>query len=333
MNRSSDKISVRDGIRIEKWRQQHAALGAPAYRVTLRGRRTWLRGGRNLGKGKGEGGSERFWTGGEVEAMIPGLARPNSNGFDVYITPISDQRYWLVLDDSNPDRLAELRRDCGWTPALVQETSKHDDGKANLQAIFIATQRPGDREAANALIAEVNQQYGDPNFTVAVHPFRLAGFANKKPGKGSPFTVIHETGTSASDPVLDRWLQERLAASPTPTPTPQPDPQPSPTVSYSVTTSGAAADASARWLYHAHERVHWDMRQGRKMDFSRVDYLAGRNMAREGWGREQIAAACLACSDAIRAAYGGQPLRDRHPDAERYADAKARDAVARVRGF
>lgn len=325
----SDEISIRDKIRVEAWRRQHAALGAEHYRVTLRGRRSWLPDGRNPGKGKGPDGGERFWAPAEVEAMIPGLAKSNAAGFDIYITPMGDHRYWLVLDDSNPERLAAMRQDRGWTPALVQETSKHDDGKPNLQAIFIATKRDGDRAAANALIIDANQRWGDANFTGAIHPFRIAGFANKKEGKGSPFTRVIDAGSPDPDPATDRWLQERLAASPAPDSTTHPDPGPSPTGCYSVTTS----DANARWLDHAHERVRWEKRQGREPDFSKIDYLASRNLAREGFGRVQVSAALLFGSDTIRAEYGGRPLRDQHPDADRYADAKARDAVARARSM
>ncbi|MBE3830785.1 hypothetical protein HJ178_24800, partial [Vibrio parahaemolyticus] len=37
-----------------------------------------------------------------------------------------------------------------------------------------------DREIANKVVVGLNKRYGDENFTGVSHPFRMAGFSNKK---------------------------------------------------------------------------------------------------------------------------------------------------------
>jgi len=159
------------------WRQQHEALQAPAYRITLTARRDNLQT-FNLGKGKGPDGQEKTYTADEVRDLIPQLSRHNARGYDIYLTPISDQHHYIVLDDTDQQRLEQMHQRTGITPALIQESSP-----GNLQAIICAEKVPGKHEqsTANYIVQGLNKAYGDPQFTGVVHPFRLAGFMNQKP--------------------------------------------------------------------------------------------------------------------------------------------------------
>ena len=65
----------------------------------------------------------------------------------------------------------------------------------NIQAIIKTPRRDdnrGEQSAANALVVELNREFGDPDFSGVVHPFRTAGLVNKKPGRGNAFTKILE---------------------------------------------------------------------------------------------------------------------------------------------
>jgi hypothetical protein len=159
------------------WRQQHEALQAPAYRITLTARREELKT-YNHGKNKGPDGAEKFYTAQEVQELIPQLSRQNARGYDIYLTPISDQHHYIVLDDTDQQRLEQMHQRTGITPALIQESSP-----GNLQAIICAEKVPGKHEQSNAnyIVQGLNKAYGDPQFTGVVHPFRLAGFMNQKP--------------------------------------------------------------------------------------------------------------------------------------------------------
>jgi len=158
------------------WRQQHEALQAPVYRITLTARRENLQT-FNMGKGKGQDGAEKFYSADEVKDLLPQLSRQNARGYDIYVTPISEQQHYIVLDDTDPQRLQQMQQRTGITPALVQESSP-----GNLQAIIVADKVQGQHEQSNAnyLVQGLNKQYGDPKFTGVIHPFRLSGFMNQK---------------------------------------------------------------------------------------------------------------------------------------------------------
>lgn len=169
------------------WARQHEALGAPAYRLTLMSRRdhlsTFV-----VGNGRGADGTERFYTPDEVRDLIPYLSRQNLTGYDVYITPIDDDYFYLLMDDTDLARIEDMRSQ-GYSPALVQESSA-----GNLQAILRIprTNAPQERKAANALMVKLNQKWGDPKISGVIHAFRMAGFSNKKPGRDDAFTRIIE---------------------------------------------------------------------------------------------------------------------------------------------
>lgn len=172
--------------KISAWRRQHAALQSPEYRLTLKSRRENLQ---SFNHGKRKEGQERFFTADEVEGLLSYLSRQNSRGYDIYITPIDSAHHYLVVDDMHGDALQRLRA-AGYQPALVQESSAD-----NQQAVLKISRREDNRSeqsAANALVVELNREFGDPDFSGVVHPFRTAGLVNKKPGRGNAFTKILE---------------------------------------------------------------------------------------------------------------------------------------------
>lgn len=176
--------------KLSAWQQQHAALQAPAYRLTLTARRDDLKT-YNMGKGKGEEGQERTYSAQEVAEMLPRLARQNARGYDVYITPIDPAFHYFVIDDMTPQGVRQLKGS-GFTPALVQTSSQ-----GNEQCILKVPRQSDqvdEQKLANQLVQHLNKQIGDPKFSGVIHPFRMAGFSNKKPGRGDFFTRILESG-------------------------------------------------------------------------------------------------------------------------------------------
>jgi len=174
----------------ESWERQAIALRSPAYRITLTDptgqANPW-----NMGKGQGPEDTEKFYTKDEVKALIPKLSAKNAQGRNVFITPIDPENHYMVLDDSTQAQVDELRRH-GFKPALTQESSP-----GNIQAIFKTPKLKSitEQKAANNVVQRLNMEFGDPNFTGVIHPFRMAGFTNPKPkhkdAKGnSPFVQI-----------------------------------------------------------------------------------------------------------------------------------------------
>lgn len=147
--------------------QQLRALASPTYRVTV------------MGQGKNEFstniGTEYFNRDGltpdEVLSMIPILARRNGMGGQVYVTPLEPGTRYALVDDLDGPGLASLR-ERGYMPATVVETSP-----GNFQAVLKVR---GEKDAANAWFRDMNRDVGDANITGLAHPFRLAGFENRK---------------------------------------------------------------------------------------------------------------------------------------------------------
>lgn len=329
------RVSAAVVAKRKAWEQQHGALQAPAYRLTMKGRVDGVSS-FNLGKDRAEGGGERFYSAEEVADLIPYLSRQNALGRDIYLTPIDDSRHYLVVDDMTPETEAGLI-DAGYRPALIQESSA-----GNRQAIIIT---PRDRAAigsveqsiANQLVGHLNQRFGDPAFSGVVHPFRMAGFSNKKPGRGNAFTRIVQAAGGICQKALqqleglrDRWREaeerrtaqkeaeraERRLARRGALPAPRP--------------AGAPQEAAGA----AHDRframhVGLATQKGWQLDESRVDYRVAHDMLADGWPLDDVA-------DAIRDRSPNIEGRHRDPDgyARRTADrANSELERQRIRGI
>jgi hypothetical protein len=119
------------------------------------------------------------------------------------VTPISAVYHHLVVDDMTHDKLTDLRG-AGYIPALIQRSSTN-----NMQAVLVVPkiERVDEQTVANRVVVALNKRYGDPKLTGVRHAFRLAGFWNKKEGKGNPSTTVFH-----ADPVVCRKATRELAA-------------------------------------------------------------------------------------------------------------------------
>jgi len=156
-------------------RQVTDALDAPAYRVTV------MQDGRGINLTR-PGGKETAEQPVDAQGLLdlsPTLGRFNAQGWNVYITPLSETHHYLVVDDLKGDNQARFAG-LGYRPAVVQETSPGNQ-QAVLRVPVDPSNGPSDeRAAANAWVRKVNLELGDPKFSGAVHPFRLPGFTNRK---------------------------------------------------------------------------------------------------------------------------------------------------------
>ena len=177
-----------EDAKVAAWRQQAAALGAPAYRVMV------TEGLRPLGFERaapagqdalGEPG--RLWSAGEVEALIPALRVASNSGFDVDLTPVDTAHHFLVLQGLRPETLS-LARAQGYAPALVQQT-----GESDLQAVLKVPRESGrdDEESLlDALSLELNTRWASQDRpalpgapTGRERAVAMAGFARHGLGK------------------------------------------------------------------------------------------------------------------------------------------------------
>ena len=298
---SADTMTPAQQAKVAAWRQQSAALNAPQYRITFTPRREHLKP-RNHGKGKGPDGGERFYTADEVEALIPYMSRENWRGYDVYVTPIDPDNHYLVVDDMTAESHARLTN-AGYSPALVQESSED-----NRQAVLKAPKEPGsdEQKAANRVVVRLNKEVGDPEFSGAVHPFRVAGFSNKKEGKQNAFTKIIEAAGAICQRTVERLQQARDRI------LDQRD-----TAKRDSRLSAITEAREPHWnTIHESTRdpvqeYRWRAKnQPSDADWSGVDFGIAVGMLKAGWRPDRVEAAIIEASPG---------LADRHRDPQDYA--------------
>jgi len=180
------KLKPDHRVKVEAWRDQHAALMAPGYRLTLVPRTKKDAKPYNMGRQKD--GSEIQYSAAQVEAMIPQLRSYNARGYDVYISPLDPLYHHLLIDDVSQEKLDQIKA-TDFQPCLIQKSSAD-----NYQVIIKAlkTERRDEQEIANLLVGKMNKKFGDQKLSGVVHPFRMAGFSNQKPGRRKAFTKIQE---------------------------------------------------------------------------------------------------------------------------------------------
>lgn len=260
-------------------------MQAPEYRLTLMSRVDGLVS-FNLGKERGPDRSEKFYTPDEVRNLIPYLSAQNTRGRNIYLSPIDPAYHYMVVDDMTETSLGDLIA-AGYRPALVQESSA-----GNRQAVLKVPKERGrdEQKAANEVVVNLNRRFGDIKFSGVVHPFRMAGFSNKKPGRNDAFTrIIEAVGgicTRAMEQLAEiraRIIGEKMDAPNLPD-APRRRVEDLPAAS---SASEAAFDRARQQAEGLAAHMGW------QRDESRLDYRAAQTMAEDGWSRDEIAAAIL----------------------------------------
>ena len=298
-----------EDLKVKAWRQQAAALGAPAYRLTLsdglrpQGKeRTAPR----IGLRKAVEPAPEY-SAVQIEVLIPKLRSFNVKGFDVYLTPVDPSHHYLVVQGLTPQRLDGLRAD-GYMPALVQQ-SDEDELRAVLKA-----PREGDQDdvpsLADAVSLEINQRWGGQASGNAGQDLPLAGFTRHGPVKKSALTVILEALGALCMKTLARLKSLRLASD-----------QDAEKVALAQQSALKAAQSAAKFMSDVEAQVyrrHAAQFMGATPDH--VDLEVAKKMLKERQSPGQAKAA-------LRTSPG---LADRHPDADRYVKEivnKARKAL------
>lgn len=294
--------------KLTAWNIQSDALAAPKYRVTLMRRGA----GRNYSRDTAKNAPvERFFTADDVGDHIRELTLENERGWNVFVTPIDTESHYIVIDDvTNAKAVASIAKR-GYSPRLVQSTSKN-----SIQMILCLPRlaEKNEQQHANKLVVQLNNNFGDPGFTGVVHPFRLAGFNNKKPGRENAITEILSTARGvvckkATDELAAIRMASQQRADTHPLPTPK---QTKPSVSMAVTASAGTRYADLRTGFEYGCQV-----KGWPIDDSLIDFKIAKQMVADHFSVDEIAAAILKLSPR---------LPDRHPNCEAYALKVAKNA-------
>lgn len=239
--------------------------------------------------------SEVFWTVDDVRKNIQaGRMAAWNKDRDILITPYSETHHYVFVDDTKPDSLKKA----GYTACLVQETSKD-----NHQAVLKVPKAKDDTEltAINRLCLNINRMLGDEGAGYADHSFRLAGFANRKPGRDGHFTTIdmresqfnHVCKTATAE--LEDWRnairEERK----------DPDRQLAYVAEKQTGRALArieanAPDADCRIVAGALKRWTGILKKNGPVDNSVVDYKVVEELLTKNWNKNRIATALHAMS-------------------------------------
>jgi hypothetical protein len=261
----------------------------------------------SVGKDRGVDGAEKLFSASDVRALIPYLSSHNAKGRDVYLTPIDPAHHYIVVDDMTPIAVADFLA-AGYRPALIQESSAD-----NCQAIVKVPKIAGgdEQKAANAVVVDLNRRFGDEKFSGVIHPFRMAGFSNKKRIRNNYFTrIVQAAGdlcaraAAALDAARQRFVTDRGPSLSVPRHASQER-------HVSGVPDGTAAEAfdRARAMSEGLAAL-----RGWTRDESRLDYRAAQIMAKSGFSADDIAAAILARSP---------DLQTRHKNPVSYASLTA----------
>lgn len=150
--------------------KQLDALGCDKYRISIipENGKPYL-----PGKPAGKNSIESFYSKKDIENMIPYLRYENNQGKNIFITPMDDNAYYILLDDSKKS-LEEIKA-AGFQPCLYQNSSWKSS-----QAVFKISKDFDREKQVLPYFNELNQKWGDEKITGLRHPFRLAGFRNMK---------------------------------------------------------------------------------------------------------------------------------------------------------
>lgn len=307
--------------KLDAWGQQHATLQAPAYRLTLTSRRDNLKTYR-YGKTKGEE-REKTYTAQEIAQMLPTLSRQNARGYDIYITPIDQAHHYMVVDDMTPATVDRLKRS-GFEPTLIQTSSQ-----GNQQCILKVPRKPDQKDEqklANQLVQHFNRELGDPNFSGVIHPFRMAGFSNKKPGRGDFFTRIIQGGhricgraAQALEEMREAIRKRLQAAQDAKRQVEQVKTQEAERIRLDALWSDSGGNHQDKLCRDAYQAVLRQVKgAGWQLDMSRVDYSVAKVLHQRGLSEQTIERLLTEHSPS---------LHDRHSNPQDYARRTVQNAL------
>lgn len=295
--------------KINAWKTQHEALLSDGYRITCMSRDP-KKGTFNLGKRPD--GTEKIFTNQEVEKKIPELRAKNAQGYDIYVTPMDSKYHYLVIDDIKTADVEEVKKEC--QPCLVQMSSED-----NYQAVVMVKKLdyPNEQQVANKLVVDLNTKYGDKKFSGVIHPFRMAGFSNKKEGRKNFITRVVDNMQGLVTSVFDKFMNNLRVSKPVVTKS-----QASKTEFEALLNTGSddklviAFNNSYKKIIGLAEKNGWNV------DASVVDFNVAKDLLKTYHSR-----------DVFEAMKNSPDIKERHKDVDRYLTTTINNAKGGSNGY
>ena len=284
-----------------EFERYHAALGADTYRVSSRNEKTdktWAMGKLEDGTIPGYKPEELPWS------TIERFARRGDE--HLYFTPMSGKYHLVFIDDTTPDRIAEMSA-AGYEPAYVQQSSpkswqailKFERVEPVAEPWMEAQRKSTEYLAAVALAKEVNKKWGDPKITNVIQPHRVPGTPNVKgkyrrdDGTYPEVTIIDASGAicTAGRARLEELIRieeikdKEMAAA---------------VRARSGNGQGGGVDVgdNGRALYEAFKAdIEKKILKGRATNFSSLDYMIALRLRAVGLSQADIAQIIETCTE------------------------------------
>jgi len=306
--RAKAREEARQAPQLTHFIKYHEAVGADRYRVTaIRMRENGTKSAFVLDK---RGGSTVGFTTREIAWHMGEMQRLEQRGENLYYTPLSAKRHHILIDDLSADKLQRFLGD-GYKPAVLIESSP-----GNFQVVLNVPKLglPNEQDVANRLCRVLNQRYGDPNLSGAIHPHRAPGFTNRKPERqraDGSFPEVRLTFAEAREcpkalvdaAVIARELDQMAAAAKAQAPSP---------------AHAAPGGSSMAELYAAHRQDILARQAGGDIDLSRVDSMVAVRLRITGHDQAEIAATLEACAPTVRQTTEGRNWPDYAQRTARY---------------
>lgn len=278
----------------------HAAVGAETYRVTSQmadkfgDKKTWVLD-RENGKSLG------FKSEAVLEKILL-MNSLNSRGENIYLTPLSEKYYFILVDDLSKESLERFLKD-GFKPSAIFETSP-----GNFQAILKIPKLEKENELGNKLIRTLNQTYGDPNLAGVIHPHRAPGFYNQKEKykvNGEPPSVnlrhvestICEKTLKLFEELKNEFIKQKN--------------QNKEQIKIKTGEQTKSIDPHVAYQAHVENIVESLMKKNDQatIDWSRLDWMVAQRMRVTGFEKDQIFAAIVDSGKILREKFNAPSVR------------------------
>jgi hypothetical protein len=226
----------------------------------------------------------------EHEKMMRAIIKfSRHRGAHIYLTPLSDEYVYPIIDDVETQEYAMKVYDTV-QGSYIMETSP------NRYQIILRVPRKEEytREGLNAFVRSMNQMYGDPHFTGIEHPHRTPGTLNPKPKyeKDGIYPEVRVLCACARNSEYARqWLDEYTRENP------------HRETAFQFVNRRQYSDAEKHALATIFEMHAADLQNfigkiySTPPDLSRIDYMAAVRMRVMGFDADAIREALYATND------------------------------------
>jgi hypothetical protein len=272
---------------LKLFKEYHNAVGADRYKVTAI--EIFENGDKRGFEVNERDGAPDGFTAEEVEKKMQNLLSLKEQGKNIYYTPISVKKHYILVDGLDEDKLTYFIMDGNRPAAMIQ--SSPGKWQAVISIPKLGTDM--DREIGNALVKKLNEKYGDPKVRGEIHRHYAPGFDNKNPKYQKRDGTFPEVELSRTEKIycsntleIAKEIRDSL--------TEQREKEAAKMkeiITRESKDKGAASDTKTAYIAHFQDIMRVERKQGcskPNIDANRIDVMIGIRLRATGHTKEQI---------------------------------------------